>query len=186
MESKADLGRIIEQCLKGKSSAQEELYALFYGYGLTVCLHYCQNRVEAEDVLIEGFCKVFENMKAFDASKDFKPWFRRVMVNTAIDFHRKYHKLPTNNSPLIVNEKEYSLTGLDQLQYDDLLKILQELPNQYRLVFNLYEIEGFTHQEIANKMEIGISTSKSNLSRAKQKLRKMVQFYGVSEKRKEI
>jgi RNA polymerase sigma factor (sigma-70 family) len=184
VEEKTDVRSLISFCKKGKRHAQEELYRKFYAYALTVCMHYCYDRTEAEDVLIEGFYKVFKHLKQFDEQRDFKPWLRKLMVNAAIDHHRKYNKLGGTEELLSIEETSIEYNGLDKLQYDDLLSILQQLPSQYRLVFNLYEMEGFSHQEIAQQLGIGISTSKSNLSRAKQKLRKAVEVYGVMAKRK--
>ena len=179
---KTELQKLIERCAKDNRQAQEELYRKFYSYGLTVCMHYCYDRAEAEDILIEGFYKVFTKIASFDNDRDFKPWLRKLLVHAAIDYHRKYNKLNATEELSIV-EEAVEFSGLDKLQYDDLLNMLQQLPCQYRLVFNLYEMEGFTHEEIANQLGIGISTSKSNLTRAKQKLRKMVEVYGVKAKR---
>ncbi|MBL4706926.1 MAG: sigma-70 family RNA polymerase sigma factor [Flavobacteriales bacterium] len=181
-----DVNALVGLCCKGKRNAQEELYRHFYAYALTVCLHYCEDRAEAEDVLIEGFTKAFKNIKQFDQTKDFKPWFRKLLVHSAIDYHRKYNKVKTSDNSLVVEVSDVGLSGLHQLQYNDLMAILQQLPTQYRLVFNLYEIEGFKHEEIAEKLGIETSTSKSNLSRAKFKLRKMLESYGVTAKRKEL
>lgn len=178
-----NLQELIERCQKNNRQAQEELYRKFYSYGLTVCMHYCYDRAEAEDVLMEGFYKVFTKIASYNTEQEFKPWLRKILVHSAIDYHRKYHKLNATEDLSIVEGNAIEYNGLDKLQYDDLLYMLQQLPPQYRLVFNLYEMEGFTHEEIANQLGIGPSTSKSNLTRAKQKLRKMVEIYGVAAKR---
>ncbi len=163
--------QLIKDCKNHNRLAQETLYKKYYAYGLTVCMHYSSERSEAEDILIESFYKVFSKLDQFDEKNNFKPWFRKVIVNTAIDYHRKYGKIKTTESLLYVQEESIELTGLDLLGYDDLLELLNKLPTQYRLVFNLYVIEGYSHEEIAEKLGIGFSTSKSNLSRAKMQLR---------------
>ena len=184
MDKEEELIELLQKCKNGKNSAQEELFKKFYSYGLTVCMHYCTNRLEAEDVLIEGFFKVFNAMEKFDFTKPFKPWLRRILINAAIDHHRKYNKLKTTEDALRIEDISYEYSGLEKVHYDDLLMILQELPTQYRLVFNLYEIEGYKHEEIAHQLGITISTSKSNLSRAKQKMRIMIEKFEVQLKRK--
>ena len=181
--AKTELQELIELCLKKNRQAQEQLYRKFYSYSLTVCMHYCYDRAEAEDILMEGFYKVFTKITSFNNEKDFKPWLRKILVHAAIDYHRKYNKLNATEDLTMVEGNVIEYNGLDKLHYDDLLCMLQQLPPQYRLVFNLYEMEGFTHEEIANQLGIGESTSKSNLTRAKQKLRKMVEVYGVTAKR---
>lgn len=169
----SQLLKIIKGCKRNERSHQEDLYRKFFSYGLTVSMHYTNDRAEAEDVLNEGFYKVFKKINQFDESENFKPWFRKLLVNTAIDYHRKYNKLQIVEDALHMHYEESNIsTGLDKLQFDDLLKALQALPNQYRLVFNLYVMEGFNHEEISEKLGIGVSTSKSNLSRAKAILRK--------------
>jgi RNA polymerase sigma factor (sigma-70 family) len=181
--TETEFQELIKRCLKNNGKAHEQLYRKFYSYGLTVCLHYCHERSEAEDVLQEGFYKVFTNITGFDNERDFKPWLRRILVNSAIDYHRKYHKLNVTDDLTVVEQSSIEYSGLDKLQYDDLLYLLQQLPPQYRLVFNLYEMEGFSHEEIASQLGIGVSTSKSNLSRARQKLRRMVEVYGIKTKK---
>lgn len=179
----SQLLKIIKGCKRNDRSCQEDLYRKFFSYGLTVSLHYTNDRAEAEDVLNEGFYKVFKKIDQFDENENFKPWFRKLLVNTAIDYVRKYNKLQITEEILYAYEQPQSYSGLDKLQLDDLLKMLQSLPNQYRLVFNLYVMEGFSHEEIGEKLGIGTSTSKSNLSRAKAILRKGLEQEGVKFKK---
>ena len=172
----SELVQIIKGCKNNKRNAQELLYKNYHSYGLNVCMHYSGDRSEAEDILIEGFYKVFTKIDQFDVKNDFKPWFRKILVNTAIDYYRKHHKIKTYEDLLYVEEESLELTGLDHLNFDDLLALLNKLPTQYRLVFNLYVIEGYSHEEISEKIGIGFSTSKSNLSRAKAALRKSIEI----------
>lgn len=164
---------LIAACRRQERSAQEELFRRFYAYGTTVCLHYAGNREEARDILQEGFFLVFKQLDKYDERRPFRPWLRRVLINAAIDHHRKYNKAARTvalaSAPEPVGNTD---TGFDQLALDDLLQLVQALSPGYRMVFNLYVVEGFSHREIAEKLDIAVSASKSNLSRAKQQLRK--------------
>lgn len=166
---------LIAACRRQERNAQQELYRRFYAYGTTVCLHYAGNREEARDIMQEGFFLVFKQLDKYDDRRPFKPWLRRVLINAAIDHHRKYKKsartIALANSPEPVVS---SGTGFDQLALDDLLLMVQQLSPGYRMVFNLYVVEGFSHREISERLDITVSASKSNLSRAKQHLRKAI------------
>jgi RNA polymerase sigma factor (sigma-70 family) len=170
--------KTIVACKKKIRPSEEDLYRHFYAYALTVCMHYSSDRSEAEDVLIEGFYKVFSRIGQFDSDKVFKPWLRSIMVNAAIDHHRKYNKLDVFESNLFIEEEYNDISGAENLEYEELLEILQELPNQYRLVFNLNVMEGYNHEEISEKLGISASASRSNLTRAKQLLRKKIDVEG--------
>lgn len=159
-------------CLKGQRESQKLLYQEFYGYSMSVCLRYVEDRDEAAEVLNDAFMKIFGNIKKFDRSMPFRPWLRKILVNTAIDFfHRKQKKIKTEQLSLVEKEvgSEAILSGIS---YDEVLSLLQKLPPAYRLVFNLYVIEGYKHEEIATMLNINVGTSKSNLFKAKQQLKK--------------
>lgn len=148
---------------------------MYYAYGMNICLHYSKNKEEAKEILNDGFYKVFENLHKYTPSLSFKGWLRRLLINVSIDYYRRYHR----NRPVmeVVPYNEPTSTycnGFDQLALDDLLTMVQQLSPMYRLVFNLYVVEGMKHEEIAARLDISVSTSKSNLSRAKDKLRQMI------------
>lgn len=148
------------------------LYKHFFAYGMSVALRYSYSRDEAVEILNDSFLKVFNNIKKFDESKTFKFWFRRIIINTSVDYYRKNKKLiPVENSDFAGMEI-FSENEINSLEVQDLLKLLNSLPEVYRLTFNLYEIEGYKHDEIAEMMNVTASTSRSNLTRAKKMLRK--------------
>lgn len=175
-----DQEKLIQGCIDGKSKAQQELYKLFADEMFGVCLYYSPDHTEAEDTLHEGFIKVFHNLKGFKGQGSLKGWVRRVMINTALEKFRK-------KRPLYVldNENYEDVEDVDResvisnISADDLMGLIQELTPQYRMVFNLYALEGFSHKEIAQKLNISEGTSKSNLARARGILQKKVKehFY---------
>jgi RNA polymerase sigma factor (sigma-70 family) len=164
--------KIIEGCKNHKIKYQELLYKQFYGYGMSICLRYSYNKDEAVEILNDSFLKVFENIEKYKPELSFKSWLRRIIINTSIDYYRKSIKFKDTDS---LDEKydaennDYNI--IDELNVEDILKLLNQLPEIYRLTFNLYEIEGFKHEEIAEQLNISISTSRSNLTRAKKMLR---------------
>lgn len=166
---------------------QEELYSRFSPRMYAVCLRYAGNSEEAEDILQEGFIKVFKKMDSFRSEGSFEGWMRRIFVNTAIEhFRRKRYLMP------VTEKEENSIEGkypsvLDDLGAKDILALVQELSPGYRTVFNMYVVEGYTHREIADMLGISEGTSKSQLSRAKAILQDMVRTFidkqrGVSSK----
>jgi RNA polymerase sigma-70 factor (ECF subfamily) len=157
---------------------QEELYRRFAPKMYAVCLRYANNADDAQDLLQEGFIKVYRNLHRFRAEGSFEGWIRRVFVNTSIEhFRKKSAKLS------MVSEKEEStiedtdITALENLAAKDIINIVQELSPGYRTVFNLYVIEGYSHKEIAELLDISEGTSKSQLARAKAVLQKKIAQY---------
>lgn len=144
------------------------LYQHFYGYALSICLRYTANRTEAIEVLNEGFLKVFTKLNLYDRNKSLKGWIRRIMINTSIDYFRQ-HKNYNSHSDHLENALEVSTREetLSHLSYQEIIAEIQELTPAYRTVFNLYVVDGYNHEEIAEKLEISVGTSKSNLSRAR-------------------
>jgi RNA polymerase sigma factor (sigma-70 family) len=172
-----EVDRLIQGCLKGRSKDQEGLYKHFYGYAMGIALRYAKSKDEASEILNDAFLKIFHKLNTYDSNKLFKAWLRRILVNTAIDYYRREHK-HDNQLPIEkAGREEYDTDVIDQLSTEDLFKLIRELPDNYRMVFNLYEIEGYSHDEISALLNIPSGTSKSNLSRAKQKLRIMVTAY---------
>ena len=173
--------KIIKACKKQKRSAQRELYKSFYAYAMNICVHYANDTAEAKDIVHEGFMTVFKRIDNYKEYTPFKFWFRRVMINAAIDFHRKYHKNVVSLEKL--PEIETTANVFDDLAMDELLRLVQGLSPKYRIVFNLYIMEGFSHKEIAERLDISVGTSKSNLSRAKLKLQEAVKCNEIFRKR---
>jgi RNA polymerase sigma-70 factor (ECF subfamily) len=171
------LENIIKGCLKGNRTSQEQLYRMFSNRMFGLCLQYAENYDDACDILQEGFIKVYRKMDQFSGKGSFEGWIRRIMINTALERYRSQLRL----YPLTENEgrkeDQTSVEVLDQLSADDLIKLVQSLPPRYRMVFNMYAIEGYTHKEIAESMGITVGTSKSNLSRARDILQKKVKEY---------
>ncbi|MEM1000278.1 MAG: RNA polymerase sigma factor [Bacteroidota bacterium] len=159
----------------GKPAAQRRLYELTSGKMMVLCLRYARNQEEAEDILQEGFLRVFRKIDTFKGNGSLEGWVRRVITNVAI---RHYQKNARLHVVVGLEEVEYEL-GEDLLEQDialeALLDMVQRLPDGYRMVFNLYAIEGFSHEEIAQKLAISIGTSKSQLARARKSLRQMLE-----------
>lgn len=156
---------------------QEELYRRFSPRMYAVCLRYAGNAEEAEDILQEGFIKVFKKLGSFRSEGSFEGWVRRIFVNTAIEhFRRKRYLMPVTEKEENTIEGKY-LSVLDELAARDIMALVQDLSPGYRTVFNLYVVEGYTHKEIADMMGISEGTSKSQLSRAKVILQGMVKQF---------
>ena len=146
-------------------------------YGMSISLRYANNRDEASEILNDGFMKIFANLKKFDLSKPFKPWLRKIMVNTAIDhYHKKQREIHGEEMKKAINESD-SEKILSGISYQEVIGLLQKLPPSYRTVFNLYVIEGYTHEEIANLLNIAPGTSKSNLFKAREQLKVILADY---------
>lgn len=177
------LPAIIKGCKKNSPKAQKELYDIFSPRLFAVCLRYANNYTDAQDVLQEGFLKIFEKIQQYSNKGAFEGWMRRIMVNTALEKYRsQLRSIPT---------EEYMLHYYDSNAYNninqgvtekELLSLIQELTPKYRVVFNLYAIEGYSHKEISEMLNISEGTSKSNLSRARSILQGKVNVYYKNEK----
>jgi RNA polymerase sigma factor (sigma-70 family) len=163
--------KLREGCLRGSPSSQKKLYQSFYGFALAICLRYCNDRDEAVEVMNNGFFKVLTNFNKYNPEKPFKPWLSRVMTNTAIDHYRSRLRFGYMEDISEADEIATEETVNQKLNYEDLLKLVQRLPPGYRAVFNLYAIDGYNHTEIGEMLGISEGTSKSNLFKARQKLR---------------
>lgn len=172
---------LLERCKMGDRKAQESLYKTLSSKMMGVCMRYAKDTNEAEDVLQMGFIKVFQKVSEFRGEGSFEGWIRRIMVNTAIESYRK--NLRTLNVVDIdeVHDQPQSTFYMSGLEMKDLLKLVQQLSNGYRLVFNMYVIEGFSHKEIATKLGISEGASKSQLSRARSILKeKIIKMEGLN------
>lgn len=167
---------LLKGCLKNDRKSQRDLYQYFYGYGLSICLRYSDDRDEAVGLLNEAYMKIFKNLEKFDLQKPFKPWFRRVLINTCINNFRK-KKIDFTVELDHANNQEVSNDILSSISYHEILEMIRKLTPAYRAVFNLQVIEGYKHEEIANLLGISVGTSKSNLSKAKKHLRLILKEY---------
>ncbi|MEB2783052.1 RNA polymerase sigma factor [Algoriphagus persicinus] len=170
------LDKKIWQGLIGKNRKdQEVLYRLYYSYGMSICLRYNTNREGAKEILHDGFMVLFTDPKKFNPELPFKPWFRKVLVNLCINYYKKHQRQGHETGfEFIPESKDSQPSALDDMQYDELAQLIQRLPTAYRTVFNLYILDGYNHEEIAKMLGISIGTSKSNLSRAREKLRELL------------
>jgi len=176
---------VLKGCKNGKLKHQEMLYSQFYSYGISVALRYSYSRDEALEILNDSFLKVFNSIASFDAEKQFRAWFRRIIINTSIDYYRKTKRLIFVENTDYSKVELFSQNDVNSLEMQDLLQLLGALPEVYRLTFNLYEIEGYKHEEIAEMLGITASTSRSNLTRAKKMLREaFLKQYNYSESQK--
>ncbi len=170
---------IIQGCINGDRRAQQFLYEHFYGKMMVVCMRYANCHDEALDMFQEAFIKVFKNLPKYSKKGSFEGWVRRIMVNTCIDHIRKNKinnqmvELDGNHGSLEVDE-EKDAGILEHVNFNDLLSMVQLLSPAYRSVFNLYIVDGYTHQEISDSLGISVGTSKSNLAKAKGNLKKML------------
>ena len=169
---------LINGCIQGNRQMQEELYNRFSGKMYAVCLRYANNAEDAQDLLQEGFIKVFRNLHRFRAEGSFEGWIRRVFVNSSIEHFRKKSLQLSKVSDKEENTIEDSdISALDQLAEKDIIALVQELSPGYRTVFNLYVVEGYSHKEIGEMLDISEGTSKSQLARARSILQKKVTQY---------
>jgi RNA polymerase sigma-70 factor (ECF subfamily) len=168
-----DLHQLIEGCIKQDRKCQKALYKAFYGFAMSICLRYANNRYEASE-MNQGFLKVFNNISNFDITRPFKAWLGKIMMNVSIDYYRANLKMAYTDDIDTVPDISDSALGDRNLHYNDLLAMVQHLPQAYRTVFSLFAIEGYTHEEIADMLNINVGTSKSNLHKARQKLKAMV------------
>lgn len=165
---------LVQQCKRGDLKHQEILYKQFYGYAMGIGLRYLANRDDALEAVNDAFIKVFNNIKGFDEKLPFKPWLRKVIVNTAIDQRRKNLR---NLAEADLDEAVFIATpaiAVSKLNANDIINMMQLLPEVNRLVFNLYEIDGYSHEEIGLILNIATSSSRVYLGRAKERLRKII------------
>jgi RNA polymerase sigma-70 factor (ECF subfamily) len=178
VETKDELGNIVDGCIKGKRKYQKQLFELFYGKMMGVCMRYAKDQDEAQDMVQNGFIKIFKKLDVYNFEGSLEGWIRRIMVNTAIDQIRKNKRDPFSiEDDQRIQSIEEDIPFSEEDDYETKVKAevaiaaISNLSPAYRTVFNMYVIEGFTHREIAEYLGISEGTSKSNLAKAKQKLR---------------
>lgn len=179
-----NIEEIIKGCVDGKRLAQNELYKRFAGKMYAVCVRYSKDSTEAEDVMQDGFVKVFQNLQNFKNEGSFEGWIRKIMVNTALEkFRKKNHLYPVGE--IFEYTKDLKHEDVEHnIHADELMKVIQKLSPGYRTVFNLYAIEGYSHKEIGDQLGISEGTSKSQLARARAVLQDEVEkLYSITQKK---
>ncbi|MEZ4777324.1 MAG: RNA polymerase sigma factor [Bacteroidia bacterium] len=178
--SKYSEAELVEGCKRGEPVYQRALYQHYHRLMFGVCLRYTDNHDDAKDILQEGFIKVFKYISSFEGKGSFEGWIRRIMVHTSIEHYRR------NSRYFMVDIEEarqvhLNTDMLESLSREEIMGLIRQLPVGYRTVFNLYAIEGFSHQEIAEMLNISAGTSKSQLSRAKKLLQDRIEYLNMSE-----
>ena len=175
--------QLLAKCLEKNRKAQNELYMKYAPKLFGTCLRYSKNNTDAEDILQEGFIKIFKYLKDFRNEGHFEGWMRKIMVTTALNFYKRKSLLNKEVDPDFVNAPSMSVPDvISLLSSEELLSMIQELPDGYRMVFNLNTIEGYSHKEIGEIMNISVNTSKSQLSRARNSLQKKINILFELEK----
>lgn len=173
------LKQLIHNCKKQDIKAQEQLYRLYANKLFAVCLKYSSSHQQAEDNLQDGFMTIFDKIKQYQDKGSFEGWMKRIMINTTLQKYRKQTVFEIFSEE---NLKEPALEiDEDVVSVDYLLEIIQELPDRYRQVFNLYALDGFSHKEIAEMLQITTGTSKSNLARARMILKEKIETNQVTK-----
>ena len=174
------LNELVKQCAKNDRKAQEEIYQLFSGKLFSICLKYSKNKHEAQDNFQDGFITIFNKIGQFKFKGSFEGWLKRVMVNTILLKYRQKNvlNLVTEEIP---DEVIVDIDDDDEVSLDFLLNLIQELPDRYRMVFNLYVLDGFSHKEISKMLQIAEGTSKSNLARARAILKRKIEKHQESQ-----
>lgn len=175
------LEELIQDCQNNSIKAQEQLYRLFASKLFAVCLKYSRNRADAEDNLQDGFLIIFKKIGQYQFKGSFEGWAKRVMINNVLQKYRHEGVVELVNENIPDEAEDLDLED-DSISMDFLLAIIQELPERYRMVFNLYVIDGFSHKEIAEMMGITIGTTKSNLARARMILKEKIEVQQNSTK----
>ncbi len=181
MLSADELTYHVEGCALNNRESQKILYSSFYGYAMAICDRYTNKQEDAVEILNDGFLKVFREIHHYqpayaDVVSSFKGWLRKIMVYTAIDHFRKYHKhrMVTQLDNVVYQVPAVHESAIDKISYEEIIRAIQELSPGYRTVLNLFVIEGLSHDEIAGQLGISTGTSKSNLSKARRQLQKIL------------
>ena len=175
--------RLIQACIQRKRWAQRELYEQYYSPLMAVCLRYAQSENEAMDILHESFIKIYRHIGRYKPGTSLGAWMRRITVNTAIDYYRRSSRRRTEDLEQAYHVGTTDPDAVSRCTEQEILEAIQQLTPAYRTVFNLYVIEGYSHKEIAQALEVTESTSRSNLVKARMKLREILteQHYGGAE-----
>jgi len=166
---------LLDGCKQENPVLQKALYQQYYRLMFSICLRYAECKEDAQDILQDGFVKVYKKINTFKEKGSFEGWIRRIMIHTAIEHYRKkskYFMVDINEA----HDQHFEADALTKLSTNEIIKLVQQLPAGYRTVFNMYVIEGYSHQEIAKTLKISEGTSKSQLSRAKKMLQLRMKF----------
>lgn len=169
-----ELHHLLDGCRHGKRSSQYRLYTQFYNYAMTIARRYTGTLETAEEVVNDAFFKVFTKIDLYSDSMPFRFWLRRIVINTAIDRFRTGMNMPTPVELQAWHDPELDTGIVESLTHEQILAMLDHLPPAYRTVFNLFVVDGFSHEEISETLQISVGTSKSNLSRARQHLKALL------------
>ena len=161
-------------CMNNERWAQELLYKDFYPTMLPLCQRYATNREDALDIMHEGFIKVFKHIHKYQFGTSLNAWIKRIMINTAIDYYRKQVRRRTEDLNAAFHVKSKDPNAINFLSAEEIIDCLQELSPSYRAIFNLYVMEGYSHREISERLNISESTSRSNLVKARGKLKALL------------
>lgn len=174
LESGTDLENVLYKCSRGDLKAQEYLFKHYYGYVMSIALRFSSCRDNALEIANDSFLKIFKKIGSHQVDKDFKAWVRRIVVNTALDYYRREKKHEVEISIDEASDEPGGESVLAKLNAEEIIGLLNSLPVIYRYTFSLFEIEGLSHDEIAKQLGISAGTSRSNLTRAKKMLRRMI------------
>jgi RNA polymerase sigma factor (sigma-70 family) len=171
----------IRACTLNNRESQKKIYSSFYGYAMAICDRYANNQEDAVEIINDGFLKIFREIHHYqpaysDVVSSFKGWLRKIMIYTAIDHFRKYHKhqMVTDLDTVVYQVPAHSIDALDRISHEEIIRSVQLLSPGYRAVFNLFVIDDLSHEEIAKELGISIGTSKSNLAKARKQLQKIL------------
>jgi RNA polymerase sigma factor (sigma-70 family) len=165
---------LIEGCIKDDAKSQQLMFDLLAPKLFSVCLRYARHRMEAEDILQDSFIKIFNQLEKYSEIGNFEGWARKIVVNTALNYCKKMSFSKEDIGLPLVDSASFSANILDTLSEQELFQLITELPDGYRIIFNLFVIEGYDHKEIATLLNIQESSSRSQLTRAKQLLQSKI------------
>jgi len=175
---------LVKRCAGGDLRSQELLYRRYFSFAMSVCVRYTGDENEAMEIVNDSYMKILDSLSDYDSSRPFKSWYGKILVNTAIDHYRKNLKhndyIPINT---ITEISELEPEIETELSVNDILTLFRHLPVNYKITFNLFEIEGYTHEEIGQMMGVTASTSRANLARAKKMLRELYTRYIITAKK---
>jgi RNA polymerase sigma-70 factor (ECF subfamily) len=169
-----DVTSVLAACRGGDTHAQRALFNLFYSYGKSICLRHAANAEDAEEILNDGFMKVFQHLPTYDPALPFKAWFRSILIRTCIDYHRRRGKYNYHLDLEVVEAPALDGSVVDQIAAEEILSLVQQLPTSYRTVFVLHVMDGYNHREIGELLGINEVTSRTNFMKARLKLQERV------------
>ncbi|MDZ7878394.1 MAG: sigma-70 family RNA polymerase sigma factor [Saprospiraceae bacterium] len=179
--------QLLARCQANDRLSQTQLYRMFYNYGMTVASRYAPNRDDATEILNDAFVRTMQNLDKFNRELSFKAWFNKILVRCAINYYRRYTIKRLDAQPITESDDQpFDAEILSGLSAQDIMKLVQQLPQSYRLAFNMYAIEGYSHPEIAEMQGISEGTSKSNLFKARKRLMEMIKGEGEDEESDDI